>query len=447
MSNESEPGVELSQGERGWKQRFRKNLPFIVFIAVLAIYTSYLQLTMRDSLLQLFLVRNFFQVVIAALVIATMKNVFGLRTLGTFGPAIVALAFLSTGLLLGLGLFGLILVAVFATRAALAQQHVQGAHRAAILVSMIGVIISTVTLIGLQFEQHELFYAVLFPVLISAWMGESYVEETVRVGWGPPTVDLAGTIVAIVVSFVVITQDWLVDFVMANPTSWVAFVVIYLFLGTRIRLRIGEYFRFWGPIHYGGDGPGPGDYRGDILTMVVRNRDFVAKYNPTGVMARAGKDAVRKLLQPYGIPVAQTYLTINRQGEMDSFRDWMSIHNTFAIKPDRGYGGGGILLLQKGGWDGGYYKNIGVLDVPPLECPFRPPLDGEDHLDGGAWRLGGLVAQDSSLRKIAPVGLADFRIISFLGYPVMAMMRIPTSSSGGKANLHSGAVAAGVQIS
>src|SRR5437879_10133764 len=58
MSNESEPGVELSQGERGWKQRFRKNLPFIVFIAVLAIYTSYLQLTMRDSLLQLFLVRN-----------------------------------------------------------------------------------------------------------------------------------------------------------------------------------------------------------------------------------------------------------------------------------------------------------------------------------------------------------------------------------------------------
>jgi len=146
MSNESELGGELSQGERGWKQRFRKNLPFIVFIAVLAIYTSYLQLTMRDSLLQLFLVRNFFQVVIAALVIATMKNVFGLRTLGTFGPAIVALAFLSTGLLLGLGLFGLILVAVFATRAALAQQHVQGAHRVAILVSMIGVIISTVTL-------------------------------------------------------------------------------------------------------------------------------------------------------------------------------------------------------------------------------------------------------------------------------------------------------------
>jgi len=447
MSNESEPGGEVSQGKRGWKQRFRKNLPFIVFIAVLAIYTSYLQLTMRDSLLQLFLVRNFFQVVIAALVIATMKNVFGLRTLGTFGPAIVALAFLSTGLLLGLGLFGLILVAVFATRAALAQQHVQGAHRVAILVSMIGVIISTVTLIGLQFEQHELFYAVLFPVLISAWMGESYVEETVRVGWGPPTLDLAGTIVAIVVSFVVITQDWLVDFVMANPTSWLVIVLTNWFLGTRIRLRIGEYFRFWGPIHYGGDGPGPGDYRGDILTMVVRNRDFVAKYNPTGVMARAGKDAVRKLLQPYGIPVAKTYLTITRWGEMDSFRDWMSIHNKFAIKPDRGYGGEGILLVKGGGWNGHYDTNMGVLDAPAIESHVRSILDGEFHDGGDSALVEELLAEDSSLRKVAPVGLADFRIISFLGYPVMAMMRIPTSSSGGKANLHSGAVAAGVQIS
>src|SRR3989442_9797795 len=102
--------------------------------------------------------------------------------------------------------------------------------------------------------------------------------------------------------------------------------------------------------------------------MVVRNRDFVAKYNPTVVMARAGKNAVRKLLQPYGIPVAKTYLTINRQGEMDSFRDWMSIHNTFAIKPDRGYGGEGILLVEGGGGDGKYYNNNGGLDAPTIEA-------------------------------------------------------------------------------
>src|SRR5207245_9074439 len=101
-------------------------------------------------------------------------------------------------------------------------------------------------LIGVRVEHTALFYAVLYPGLISAWMGESYVEETVRVGWGPPTVDLAGTIVALVVSFVVITQDWLVDFIMATPTSWLVIVLTNWFLGTRIRLRIGWYVRIWG---------------------------------------------------------------------------------------------------------------------------------------------------------------------------------------------------------
>src|SRR3989449_8073970 len=132
---------------------------------------------------------------------------------------------------------------------------------------------------------------------------------------------------------------------------------------------------------------------------------------------------------------------------MASFGDWMSIHNTFAIKPDRGYGGEGILLVKGGGCYGHYDTNMGVLDAPAIESHVRSILDGEFHDGGDSVLVEELLAEDSSLRKISPVGLADFRIISFLGYPVMAMMRIPTSSSGGKANLHSGAVAAGGQIS
>src|SRR2546422_11330778 len=178
---------------------------------------------------------------------------------------------------------------------------------------------------------------------------------------------------------------------MANPTSWLVIVLTNWFVGRRIGLRIGEYFRFWGQIHYGGDGAGPGDYRGDILTMVVRNRVFVAKYNPTGGMARAGEDAVRKLLQPYGIPVAKTYLTINRQGEMDSFRDWMAIHNTFAIKPDRGYGGGGIILGEGGGGGGQYDNNKGVLEGPAKEGHVSSSFGGEIYYGGESARVGGVL--------------------------------------------------------
>ncbi|HBZ98517.1 MAG TPA: alpha-L-glutamate ligase-like protein, partial [Pseudomonas sp.] len=38
----------------------------------------------------------------------------------------------------------------------------------------------------------------------------------------------------------------------------------------------------------------------------------------------------------------------------------------------------------------------------------------------------------------------DIRIIVLMGYPIMAMLRLPTRQSGGKANLHQGAIGVGV---
>jgi len=40
----------------------------------------------------------------------------------------------------------------------------------------------------------------------------------------------------------------------------------------------------------------------------------------------------------------------------------------------------------------------------------------------------------------------DIRIIVFHGYPIMAMLRLATHSSDGKANLHQGAVGVGIDI-
>ncbi len=380
--------------------------------------------------------------------IASLKNVLGVRTLGTFGPAIMALAFLATGVPLGLGLLGVILVAVLLTRGALVGERVQAAHRVAILVTTVAVTISSVSLLGLEFGQHELFFAVLFPVLITAWMGEKYVEQSALIGWKTPTRDLVATIGVILVSFFVITQDWLIDFIMANPLSWLGLVLANWFLGTQVRFRLGERFRFWGPIHYRGEGPGPGDFSDDLLTIVVRNREFVDKYNPPNLMGRLSKDKVKALLLPLGVPMPKTYLMAEKREDMATFSTWLAKHDKFALKPATGYGGEGILLATGGGRSGEYDTNLGVLGAEEIEDHALSIIDGEFH-DGSedAALVEELLTEHESLKFLAPYGLADFRVICFLGFPVMAMMRIPTRASGGKANLHMGAVAAGVQIS
>ena len=74
----------------------------------------------------------------------------------------------------------------------------------------------------------------------------------------------------------------------------------------------------------------------------------------------------------------------------------------------------------------------------------------------GLFSLGGkndvaiveaLIQFDNVFDGFSFEGVPDVRIIVFQGYPVMAMMRLSTKASDGKANLHQGAVGVGIDIS
>jgi len=125
----------------------------------------------------------------------------------------------------------------------------------------------------------------------------------------------------------------------------------------------------------------------------------------------------------------------------------MATHDRFVLKPASGHGGEGILLVR--GKTGAVYDtSMGPLTEAQVEVHAVAILAGEyggDHQDAAV--LEELLEPHPALKELSPLGLADIRVISFRGYPVMAMMRIPTQASGGKANLHLGAVAAGVRLS
>ena len=73
----------------------------------------------------------------------------------------------------------------------------------------------------------------------------------------------------------------------------------------------------------------------------------------------------------------------------------------------------------------------------------------------GIYSLGGqedgVVAEycvefDPIFNNITHLGVPDIRLIAYKGVPVMGMLRLPTSLSEGKANLHQGAIGAGIDI-
>jgi hypothetical protein len=73
----------------------------------------------------------------------------------------------------------------------------------------------------------------------------------------------------------------------------------------------------------------------------------------------------------------------------------------------------------------------------------------------GAYSLGNVpdsafieefVGRHKAFRRYAYRGTPDIRVIVYNKVPVMAMLRLPTKESGGRANLHRGAIAAGIDM-
>jgi alpha-L-glutamate ligase-like protein len=56
------------------------------------------------------------------------------------------------------------------------------------------------------------------------------------------------------------------------------------------------------------------------------------------------------------------------------------------------------------------------------------------------------IVRHAAFEKIAMDGTPDIRLVVYRGIPAMAMVRLPTKASQGRANLHQGAAAAGVDL-
>ena len=120
----------------------------------------------------------------------------------------------------------------------------------------------------------------------------------------------------------------------------------------------------------------------------------------------------------------------------------------FVVKPAEGSGGDGILVVT--GRDGGGFRlaNGAVLSADEMRFHINNILAGTFSLGGQPDKalIEYRIRFDPIFEGIAFQGVPDIRIIVFYGVPVMAMTRLPTKESSGKANLHQGAIGAGIDM-
>lgn len=185
-----------------------------------------------------------------------------------------------------------------------------------------------------------------------------------------------------------------------------------------------------------------------ILGLNARNFLYIRKYNfPSAKRKADNKLETKRIFIKHQIPTPKLLKVFNDRNSLKSFTQNLPIEG-FALKPARGYGGEGILVFNN--WDGkkGEIITGEIFDLNQLESHILDIFEGAYSLQSLPDKayIEERITPLPFLKKISTIGLPDVRIIVFNKVPVMAMLRLPTEESGGKANLHLGAVGIGIDL-
>ncbi len=188
-----------------------------------------------------------------------------------------------------------------------------------------------------------------------------------------------------------------------------------------------------------------------LLGMNARNLDYVRPLNrKKGMEIADNKLLCKRILHKHGLSVPKLLGKIRSQEELESF-DWNALPSSFALKPNRGFGGGGILVVyaRKKGRDDAWIKADGsLITIADLEDHIRNILDGSFSL-ANLPDIAFFEERLTLLKLFKPYsykGIPDIRVIVYNSVPVMAMLRLPTRASDGKANLQQGAIGVGIDL-
>jgi alpha-L-glutamate ligase-like protein len=186
-----------------------------------------------------------------------------------------------------------------------------------------------------------------------------------------------------------------------------------------------------------------------VMGLNERNADFILPYNPRHNYPLVdNKFLTKELAVQAGIPVPKLYGRIEIVHQIEDLSSLLAECDDFVVKPAHGAGGEGILIVI-GRQNGKYRKANGTL-INDEELGHHV-----SNILGGMYSLGGLtdtalieyrVRFDPMFRKISFQGVPDIRTLVFRGVPILAMVRLPTRLSDGKANLHQGAIGVGIDL-
>ncbi len=191
------------------------------------------------------------------------------------------------------------------------------------------------------------------------------------------------------------------------------------------------------------------NYLEEILGINERNLSLIYEYNPVQYYSMADdKLLTKRILEEAGISTPKLLYSYQYFYELNRLKEDLWNRSDFVIKPSHGLQGGGIVVFDQfsnGHWLTTSGKPYSAGDLFEHATDI---LHGVYSLDNtnDAVMIEEKIKLDRFFRRITYKGVPDIRVIVFKRRPVMAMLRIPTKCSEGRANLHAGGIGVGLDL-
>lgn len=186
-----------------------------------------------------------------------------------------------------------------------------------------------------------------------------------------------------------------------------------------------------------------------VIGINRRNHDYLFRFNRRDRFALVDdKIATKECLAAHDVPHPPLLDTCDAPWRLRELGVRLGAHATFAMKPARGAGGGGIVVVV--GSQDGRFQTAGGRELrwPALSAHAADILAGVYSMAAREDRVlvEALVVSDPVLGALSYRGVPDIRVVLLRGVPLLAMLRLPTRRSDGRANLHLGGVGVGVHL-
>ncbi len=189
--------------------------------------------------------------------------------------------------------------------------------------------------------------------------------------------------------------------------------------------------------------------KNDIGVMGLNQRNIELIYpnnNQKDYALADDKVKTKEILHRHNIACAETYTVITKVSEIR--KKWVLCQDkqAMAIKPANGCGGGGIKIIKKSS-DGHWMSSGKKIKEHQIFQHITSIVSGIFSMNSSdSCLIEECIVPHSFFAEIYDEGVPDFRLITLKNKPVMGMLRMPTSKSDGKANLHQKGVGIGVDM-